>query len=116
MKDRDLTILKKMIRYADEIEWTIEKMNLDFEMFESDFIAKNAIAMCILQIGELVGKLTEETKKKYNKMPWKDIRSIRNIAAHNYGELDNEVLWETVTDDIPKLKDYCENILSENNN
>ena len=49
-------------------------------------------------------------------MPWKDIRSIRNIAAHNYGELDNEVLWETVTDDIPKLKDYCENILSENNN
>ena len=73
MNDRDLTILKKMIRYADEIEWTIEKMNLDFEMFESDFIAKNAIAMCILQIGELVGKLTEETKKKYNKMPWKDI-------------------------------------------
>ena len=55
MNDRDLTILKKMIRYADEIEWTIEKMNLDFEMFESVFIAKNAIAMCILQIGELVG-------------------------------------------------------------
>ena len=32
MNDRDLTILKKMIRYADEIEWTIEKMNLDFDL------------------------------------------------------------------------------------
>ena len=28
MNDRDLTILKKMIRYADEIEWTIEKQYL----------------------------------------------------------------------------------------
>lgn len=42
MNDRDLTILKKMVRYADEIEWTIEKMKLDFKAFESDFIAKNA--------------------------------------------------------------------------
>jgi uncharacterized protein with HEPN domain len=43
-------------------------------------------------------------------MPWKDIKAMRNIAAHNYGEIDLEVLWETVSTDVPILKEYCEKI------
>ena len=112
MNDRDTVVLKKMIQYADEIELTVKKLDLDFETFETDFIAKNAIAMCVLQIGELVGKLTDDFKAQYYKMPWRDIKSMRNIAAHNYGELDIEVLWETVTNDIPELKAYCKNIIA----
>lgn len=111
MNDRNMVVLKKMIQYAEEIAWTVEKLNLDFSKFETDFIAKNAISMCVLQIGELVGKLTDDFKAQYNKMPWRDIKSMRNIAAHNYGELDIEVLWETITNDIPELKAYCQNIL-----
>jgi len=73
---------------------------------------KNAISMCILQIGELVGKLSNEFKNTYNAMPWKDIKAMRNIAAHNYGEIDLEVLWETVSTDVPILREYCEKILN----
>lgn len=68
--------------------------------------------MCILQIGELVGKLSNEFKNTYNAMPWKDIKAMRNIATHNYGEIDLEVLWETVSTDVPILKEYCEKILN----
>ena len=112
MNDRDMIVLKKMVQYADEIALTVEKLNLDFIKFETDFIAKNAISMCILQIGELVGKLSDDFKAQYHKMPRRDIKSMRNIAAHNYGELDTEVLWETVTNDIPELKIYCEAIIA----
>ena len=112
MNDRDMIVLKKMVQYADEIALTVEKLNLDFIKFETDFIAKNAISMCILQIGELVGKLSDEFKAQYHKMPWRDIKSMRNIAAHNYGELDAEVLWETVSNDISELKIYCEAIIA----
>lgn len=54
----------------------------------------------------------DKVKNMYHKMPWRDIKSMRNIAAHNYGELDIEVLWETVTNDIPELKAYCEDIIA----
>lgn len=107
-----MIVLKKMVQYADEIALTVEKLNLDFIKFETDFIAKNAISMCILQIGELVGKLSDDFKAQYHKMPWRDIKSMRNIAAHNYGELDAEVLWETVSNDISELKIYCEAIIA----
>ena len=42
-----------------------------------------------------------------NLMSWRDIKAMRNIAAHNYGEIDTEILWETITGDIQELKSYC---------
>ena len=55
MNNRDKIVLKKIIQYADEIGITIERLNLTQDIFANDFIAKNAISMCVLQIGELVG-------------------------------------------------------------
>ena len=61
-----MIVLKKMVKYADKIALAVEKLNLDFIKFETDFIAKNAISMCILQIGELVGKLSDDFKAQYH--------------------------------------------------
>ena len=108
MSSRDQLVLKKIIQYADEIEQTINRFELTQETFSLDFIAKNAISMCILQIGELVGKLSDEFKLENNDIPWRDIKAMRNIAAHNYGEIDIDILWETVVSDIPELKNFCE--------
>ena len=112
MNSRDEIVLKKIIQYADEIRETIERLKLTHDNFINDFIAKNAISMCILQIGELVGKLSEEFKLKNNEMPWREIKAMRNIAAHNYGEIDIDILWETAIGDIPSLKEYCVKIIN----
>lgn len=61
----------------------------------------------MLQIGELTTHFTEEFKQVYNEMPWNQIKALRNIVAHNYGKIDKEILWETVINDIPDLKEYC---------
>lgn len=111
MNSRDEIILKKIIQYSDEISATIERFSLTTESFADDFVAKNAISMCILQIGELVDNLSEDFKSANNAMPWRDIKAMRNIAAHNYGEIDTQILWETATSDIPALKDYCKKFI-----
>lgn len=49
-------------------------------------------------------------------MPWIQIKALRNLVAHNYGKIDDESLWETITGDIPKLKDYCSNIIEQFDN
>ena len=109
MNSRDIIILKKIIQHSEEIEKTIVRLNITQDNFANDFVAKNAVSMCILQIGELVGKLSDDFKEKNNAMPWRDIKAMRNIAAHNYGEIDVDILWETITGDIPSLKKYCQN-------
>ena len=69
--------------------------------------------MCILQIGELVAKLSDEFKLTNDIMPWREIKAMRNIAAHNYGEMDYDILWETAISDIPSLRDYCNGFISK---
>ena len=113
MRDRDITILKRIVQYAEEINGTIVRFDLDLDKFRGDFIAKNAISMCILQIGELVGNLTDGFRSTYDKMPWRDIVGMRNRAAHAYSSMDMEMLWKTATDRIVELKTYCETIIKE---
>ena len=38
--------------------------------------------------------------------------AMRNIVAHSYGTVDPEITWEIITDEIPQLKAYCEQIIA----
>ena len=97
--DRNAEVLKHMVKYCDQIEETVLRFQKDFAVFEKDHIYQNAVALCVLQIGELTTKLTEEFKK-----------------THNYGSIDAEILWETIENDVPQLKAYCLDILQTLNN
>ncbi len=69
------------------------------------------MALCVLQIGELTTHFTEDFIITHNKMPWNQIKALRNMVAHNYGKIDIEILWETISNDIPQLQEYCEEIV-----
>ena len=69
-------------------------------------------APCLLQIGELAGKLSEALIAANPDIPWRGIKAERNIIAHAYGDVDLEVTWNTMHEDIPMLKDKCTSILA----
>ena len=110
--ERDIRVIEHIHKYCVEIEETVARFGNSFEIFESDFIYRNAIAMCILQIGELVGVLTDDFKKENSNIPWKQIKLMRNIVAHRYGTVDNSITWEVLQKDIPELKTFTEKSLS----
>ncbi len=112
--DKDRSILAHMVSYCRQIEETIARFGNQYGTFSSDPIYRNAAALCVLQLGELTGKLSEELRTAYDNVPWKQIRAMRNIVAHAYGTVDAEVTWEVITEDIPELKKNCECILNEN--
>lgn len=45
--------------------------------------------------------------------PCRQIRGVRNIAAHSYGAVAPEITWEILTEAIPKLKAHCGQIIAE---
>jgi len=109
--ERDLSILRHIVSYCDQIEQTVEFFGNGAKIFAENKIYRNAAALCILQIGELVGNLTESFREEYPAVPWRQIKAMRNIVAHNYGSVDPETTWEIITGDIPVLKNYCCSIL-----
>ena len=108
--DRDHSILKHIIEYCGQIELTVERFGDDFEAFDTDVVYRNAVSLCILQIGELVGILSEDFKSNNDAVPWGQIKKMRNIVAHKYGSVDATIVWDVVKDDIPELKQYCEGV------
>lgn len=110
--DRDRNILEHMVSYCDQIEATIVRFGDNYSIFSEDPIYRNAAALCIIQIGELVGKLSEDFRAAHPGVPWRQIKAMRNIVAHSYGTIDPEVTWEVMTEDIPELKAYCKGLLA----
>lgn len=109
--NRNSDVLRHIMDYCEEIDKTMNRFGNEYEVFSKDTVYQNAVALCVLQIGELTTHFTEEFKSTYNEMPWNQIKALRNVVAHNYGKIDRETLWETISSDIPQLKTYCRNIL-----
>ena len=63
--------------------------------------------MCIVQIGELCGLLSEELRQRRPEIPWRAVKDTRNFYVHNYGSVDINFVWDTVTNDIPGLQRWC---------
>ena len=109
MQLRDQHRLEHIFDYCVEIERTVARFGRDYETFRCDKDYHDVVAFRILQIGELVGELSPELRAATsNQIEWRKIKGMRNIVAHDYGNIDIEVVWQAATLDIPALKAFCE--------
>lgn len=111
MKSKDAVILRKMIKYCQDIEYLLEQYERSFEKYQKEISFQYACNMCIIQIGELVSRVSEETMEENREIPWRAIKAMRNLHAHDYENVDLEIVWNTLIEDIPALKEQLENII-----
>lgn len=109
MQHRDKIIIQKILSEIDIGIGMMGKEELD--AFLDDEKLKRAISMTVLNIGELVKNVTEETRKEFPQVPWKAIAGMRDIAAHKYQTLRMEDVYYTVQKDFPTLKEQLGEIL-----
>ena len=110
-KSAERIILQKIIRYCDEITLILKKHHCLRTYFEQDMEFQFACGMCIIQIGELVTRLNEKFLQDHSEIPWRQMRGMRNIYAHDYDVIDCDTVWETITEEIPALRKRLQVIL-----
>ena len=102
MNDRDRRIVEHILRHCEEIIETVDRFDFSKENFKRDHVFYNACSMALFQIGELSKRISEEFKNIHTEVPWAEMRGMRNLFAHEYESADKELLWETITKDIPR--------------
>ena len=105
MKTDDTVVIKNMIDYCQSIENILIELDYNYDDFVSNEIFQLAASMCIIQIGEYVTRLSDEFKDKNNHIPWNIIKGMRNVATHQYDHIDFEIVWNTLTESVPELKE-----------
>lgn len=91
---RDLEIIEKISRYCAEIDEAHKAFHKSYDVFVSNSVYRNAVCLCLMQIGELANHLSDEFKETYREIPWRAIRGMRNVVAHEYGKIDTSTVWE----------------------
>lgn len=73
-----------------------------------DFMANPMMQdACVWQlqiIGEASSKVSQELKETQSEIPWQDMKKFRNIAAHQYFGIDENIIWDIIQQDLDTLR------------
>lgn len=84
---------------------------LSFGDFEKDKKCRYAVERQLLVIGEAANHLSESIIAANPDVPWSSMVGLRNIIAHDYGEVLVERVWIVATKNIPQLIQQIEPLL-----
>ena len=105
--NRDTFLLKTISSYCSDISAAVERFSIDEDKVQNDADMRAILAFFVQQIGETAGKLSIEFRNSHPQIEWNAIIGFRNHIAHAYGKVIPEILWDTVKNDIPELKNFC---------
>ncbi len=96
---------QRLVHILEAIEEILSyNQNIEFNTFKSHSMIRFASIKQIEIIGEAAKNISEETRKKYPDIEWKQISGLRNILVHEYFGVDSELIWQIIQVDIPILK------------
>lgn len=86
----------------------------EYEDFLDDRKLRNAVERNLEIIGEAARNVSAEARMEYPNIPWSSIIGLRNVIAHEYGEIQYEKIWIVCTIRLPILIGQIENTDIEN--
>ncbi len=88
-----------------QIEKYLLEIKNDKQSFLEDIEKQDAVIRRLEIIGEASKRLETDFKTQFPTIPWKQIAGMRDVLIHDYGEVDIDLVWDAVLQDIPILKD-----------
>jgi len=108
----DLLYLLNILEYIGKVWKYTEKAKNAEELFEiNEQMNLNASLTLLSNIGENVLKLSQNLKKEYSNIEWKQIKEFRNRIVHDYVGIDLAIVYEIITNDLKILKADIEKII-----
>jgi len=115
MTYNDAQRISHIKQHCLEVQETLEDCGFSYERYLLRGTFRRSISLSIIQIGEHAGKLSEELKHATpERIPWHEIRGMRNWLVHDYLKANLETIWDTATVQIPALLAFCDEIIEAN--
>jgi uncharacterized protein with HEPN domain len=107
----DETRLRHILDAAREAVGFIE--GLQREDLDKDRKLYLSLIRLLEVIGEAARNLSSEFRQEHPDLEWKSMVGMRDRLIHGYFDVNLEVLWETVTSDLPPLIEKLEKIIAD---
>ena len=97
----DVTWVRDVLEVAANLVARAE--NISYEDYSNDPVRQESVLYNLMVLGEASGQVSEEIKQEYDHIPWRDMTSLRNRVTRRYFDVDHEIVWEILTDEIPTV-------------
>jgi len=111
MPPRQVAYLLDILRSIEAIQSYVAGQT--HEDFLKDTKTQDAVLRRILVAGEAAARLTPETCAELPAIPFPKIVGMRNRVVHDYGNVDFEIVWETIENHLPPLHKELHRFFSE---
>ena len=115
MDSKSAAVLKKMLEHTGAI-LRYNRACVNLRDFEADPMRVEATVFNLMQLGELAkNSLDDSTKQQLTAIPWQQIYGMRNRIVHGYAGVNMQIVWDTVSEDIPRLHQELRQIVTDEN-
>lgn len=73
-------------------------------------IIQHAVIRNLEIIGEATKKISNELKKDFPEIPWREMAGLRDVLIHDYLGVDNQRVWNVIQYELPHLKEKMKKI------
>jgi uncharacterized protein with HEPN domain len=80
------------------------------EEFHGNEVLQYACVHLLEIIGEAANEISDKTRSQYTDVPWLKMINMRNRLIHGYIDIDMDIVWLTIKDDLPPLIDQVRRI------
>lgn len=85
---------------------------VDYNELSQNLEKQDAILRRITIIGEATKRLSKEFRNQHPSIPWKAIAGMRDVITHDYDEVDLDEIWTVINEDLPKLFNYIQTLVT----
>ena len=105
----DAYYVKKMLK---DIRFIIEKTEgITKKELEENEVLCDSVLFRLIQISENSLKLTQSFKDANKKIQWQAIKGMRNKIVHEYGDVELDIVYQTIAEDIPEICELLEALI-----
>jgi uncharacterized protein with HEPN domain len=104
------------IRILHILEAAHKAMRFVENRTRSDLDREEMLAISLVHLLEIVGEaansVSNDFREQYPHIPWKKMIELRNRLIHGYFDINLDIVWDTVLEDIPPLVVDLEKIVT----
>ena len=100
-----------MLDSVETLLWFLEGKTR--KHFSSNRMFSNAVIRELEILGEAANNISTKTQKLFPELPWRQIIGMRNTLIHAYFDVDYDIIWETVNNDLPPFHHRLKQIISD---
>ncbi len=104
-------------RLRHMLDATLEALSFVSGKTRADVVSNRILVLALIQLLEIIGEaangISDIFRNNHPEIPWNSIIKMRHRLIHGYFDVDEDIIWQTINNDLPLLRKNLQSIVKD---